>query len=373
MATSEHTPVYQAVKEHLKDRIERGELKEGDRVPTEMELARQFGVNRSQTRQAMRDLQLEGYVVRRRGSGTFVAPSANGGAIVKMAGGRSIAIVIPKNIIGHSHHIVEGYMHRTSEEDCQVIIYNMNLTQADNTSEVRFLRSVVESGVSGVVAWITNDSGATYDLVYELVDRRFPLVLVDRYLPDIETDFVVSDNDALCYELTKALIRRGHKRIAFAGVEYPTSSSVRDRLAGYRRALEEASLAFDEKLVMDIDYSEEVPKRAVEGMMAPYESPTAFVCIHSEPFRLLYDPLRELGYRASENIDIAVVDDGCPGVPADVPLIRVSQRGHEIGVQSADLLLKRIAEPSRAFERRFVEPGAVIDAHTGESTQLVSA
>jgi len=368
---SEKEPIYKRIKQNLKERIERGELREGERIPSEIELAKQLGVNRSQTRQALRELQLEGYLLRRQGSGTFVAPCPNGVSAVKVDGVRSIAIVIPKNIVGHSRHIVEGFMHRSwQDEDCQVITYNLNLSEADDPSEVRFLRSVVESGVSGVVAWVTNDSGATHDFVRELVQRRFPLVLVDRYLPDIDTDFVVSDNEALGYELTAALIKRGHKRIAFVGIEHPNPSSVRDRMAGYRKALKEASLPFDEDLVMDIDLLKETPKRAVGRMMALYERPTALVCTQMAPLLHLNGPLRKLGYRVAENIDIAVVDDHFPE-----RAIRIPQQGYEMGLQSAELLLKRIAEPDRAVEQRFVKPGALIDTDAHESTQsqLVNA
>lgn len=371
--TSKSAPVYKGIKNELKEMIERGELPEGARIESEIALAKRLGVNRAQTRQALRELQLEGYLVRRRGSGTFVAPLSNGPSVVKMGGMRSIAIVIPKNIVGHSRHIVQGFMHRASEEDCQVITYNLNLSEADDVSEVRFLRSVVESGVSGVVTWVTNDRGATRDFVSELVRRRFPLVLIDRYLPDIETDFVVSDNEALGYALTAALIERGHKRIAFAGIEHPASSSVRDRLAGYRKALKDASLPLDDALVIDIDHLKRAPEQAVERMMAAYDRPTACVCIHFEPFRFLVEPLRRLGYRVSENIDMALVDDGHSGNPTDASLIRISQKGYEIGVESAELLLKRIADPGRAAERRFVEPGALLEAVPGESSQRVTA
>lgn len=367
------TPIYEVIKRELREKIQQGELPEGARIESEIALAKRLGVNRGQTRQALRELQLEGYLVRRKGSGSYVAPRASGVSAVKVDGVRSMAIVIPKNIVGHSREIVQGFMHRSSEEDCQVITYNLNLSEADDVSEVRFLRSVVESGVSGVVAWVTNDSGATHDFVRELVQRRFPLVLVDRYLPDIDTDFVVTDNEALGYELTAALIKRGHKRIAFVGIEDPNPSSVRDRLKGYCKALEEASLRFDEKLVMDISHLKEAPEEAVGRMMALYKRPTAFVCIHMAPFLYMHEPLTQMGYRAAENIDIAVVDDNFPESPTEVPLMRIPQRGYEIGLQSAEILLKRIAEPDRAVEHCFVKPGALIDKDADESTQLVNA
>ena len=367
---SEKPPIYDGIKQELKGKIERGELEEGARVPSELELASQLGVNRSQTRHALRELQIEGYLVRKQGSGSFVAPRPNRLSAVKVADGRAVAIVISQEVFGHSLHVTQGFIHRASEDDLQVITYNLNLRHPEDASEVRFLRSVIDSGVSGMVAWVGNVTGHTRDFVRELTERQFPIVLVDRYLPDVDTDYVVSDNDALGYELTNALVERGHKRIAFAGLEHPMASSVQERFAGYRRALQEAALPFDENFVMDLDHMENAPRDAVMSVMASCERPTAFVCIHLEPVQLLIDPLKELGYGLSEYVDIAVVDDYHERFPG-LPLIRMRQQGYEIGLKSAELLLTRMADPNRAVERCFVSPGALTDTSTQQPVPVL--
>ncbi|MCP4640461.1 MAG: GntR family transcriptional regulator [bacterium] len=368
----EKTPIYEGLKQELKGRIERGELKEGARVPSELELASQLGVNRSQTRLALRELQLEGYIVRKQGSGSYVAPQPNRVSPVRVGDSRAVAIVISQEVFGHSLHITQGFIHRASEEGLQVITYNLNQQHTDDAAEVRFLRSVIDSGVSGVVAWVGHDTGHTHDYVRELADRRFPIVLVDRYLPEVETDFVVSDNEALGYELTNALLALGHKRIAFAGIEHPTPSSVQDRYAGYRRALEEASIPFDERLVMDLNHVNAMRRDAVKSVMALAESPTAFACIHLGPVQLLIEPLKELGYCLSENVDIAAVDDHYEGLP-ELPLIRMRQQGYDIGMKSAELLLTRMEEPDRAAERCFVSPRALNDTGTHQPVHVSTA
>lgn len=52
--------------------IRQGKLKHGDRLPSERDLAEQFKVSRSSVREAIRSLELQGLVVSRRGSGTFI-------------------------------------------------------------------------------------------------------------------------------------------------------------------------------------------------------------------------------------------------------------------------------------------------------------
>src|SRR5579859_3662471 len=66
-------PLYQQLKQRLRNEIARGDYKPGDQLPAEPELIQQFGVSRITVRQALSDLEAEGLVIRRHGKGTFVA------------------------------------------------------------------------------------------------------------------------------------------------------------------------------------------------------------------------------------------------------------------------------------------------------------
>ncbi|WP_304433345.1 GntR family transcriptional regulator [Acutalibacter muris] len=64
--------IYESIKKELMDQIRSGELKEGDMIPTEMQLSKMFGVSRPTVRQALNDLVVDGYLRRVKGTGTFV-------------------------------------------------------------------------------------------------------------------------------------------------------------------------------------------------------------------------------------------------------------------------------------------------------------
>lgn len=66
-------PLYYQIKTRLLEAIENGQLKPGDRVPSERELTERFSVSRMTARQALTELESQGYLFRVQGKGTFVA------------------------------------------------------------------------------------------------------------------------------------------------------------------------------------------------------------------------------------------------------------------------------------------------------------
>lgn len=71
-------PIYQVVKESLREKIDTGILTTGERISSEEELASEFGCSRLTVHRALRELADEGLVVRRRRAGTLVAPRDSG-------------------------------------------------------------------------------------------------------------------------------------------------------------------------------------------------------------------------------------------------------------------------------------------------------
>lgn len=66
-------PIYYQLEEHIRDLIDKGELKPGDSLPAEREYAEKYQISRMTVRQAFTKLVNEGYLNRLQGKGTFVA------------------------------------------------------------------------------------------------------------------------------------------------------------------------------------------------------------------------------------------------------------------------------------------------------------
>jgi len=78
------TPIFQRIKDYLVGEIASGRWKEGDLVPSEQALVRQFGVSRMTVNRAVRELTAEQVLTRRQGSGTYVAPQKYQATLVEI-------------------------------------------------------------------------------------------------------------------------------------------------------------------------------------------------------------------------------------------------------------------------------------------------
>ena len=75
-------PLYYQLKQYLEEKIERGDLKPGEFIPSEREMSEQFGISRMTVRQALQELVVEGKLIREKGKGTVVAePKINQGLL----------------------------------------------------------------------------------------------------------------------------------------------------------------------------------------------------------------------------------------------------------------------------------------------------
>ena len=82
-----HIPYYHQLIEIIKRNVKEGVWLPGERIPSEMELCENFGVSRTVVRQALRELEAENIIIKRKGKGTFVAkPKISEGLIQKLTG-----------------------------------------------------------------------------------------------------------------------------------------------------------------------------------------------------------------------------------------------------------------------------------------------
>ena len=344
-------PIYAFIKRELKNQIESGELPEGARVPSEFELARTYGVSRNPTRQALRDLELEGYLLRTPGRGSFVTPIAQRQKLFKINGWRTLAIGCPQLEFHYTRSVIQGFIQYAMERGFQTMVY---FVQFSDEAEFEFLADIRNSGIEGLAFWIQHTSERTLDLLHKFRRAAYPFVLIDRYVRGLDTDFVVTDNEDAAYQLTRTLLARNHTDIGFITTPLDNTTA-EDRFAGFRRALAEAAVPCTDELTGVFDTPEETNEAVLHRIMAHRRHPTAFLCVNDGLAAALLDELGPLGFNVPEDLEVATIDDNQLAAALDIPLITASQRGHDMGRESAEILTNRIARPDDPPQQRFLK------------------
>ncbi|MHC2990251.1 hypothetical protein OB13_01100 [Pontibacter sp. HJ8] len=138
------------------------------------------------------------------------------------------------------------------------IIYCSTEDDKDKTHELISLFR--DKHVDGYI--ITPTQGAEDD-IKELISDGFPVVLIDRQVIGLDSNFVVVDNLDGAYQATSHLIGRGYKKIAFVTTDSRQNQMLL-RLEGYRTALENLAL---EPTILEIPYSYD-PEKMIRSMMS---------------------------------------------------------------------------------------------------------
>jgi len=127
--------------------------------------------------------------------------------------------------------------------------YNVIISQSHESyeREVLDLKYLASRSIDGLLISISTET-KDFKHLRDLHDRGFPIVFFDRVVEDIVTHKVIVDDEQGAYNGTMHLIKKGYKRIVnIANSE--NLSITKNRVNGYKRALEESGIAFDENLV----------------------------------------------------------------------------------------------------------------------------
>ena len=344
----------------LRNRIESGEWAEGAQLPSEAQLIDMYQASRHQVREALRALEIAGYLERFQGRGSFVAPQrppANG---LCFSGSSTVAIAIPHYKSHYMRQIVDGFLQRASESGLQAIACNL---QFDNDSEYAFLQGIRDSGAVGLALWLSHCDERSEALLTALARNEFPVVFIDRYMPDLPIDYITSNNEQMAYELTSALIERGHSRIGMVVTSNDRNvTSVQERTKGFRRAMAESDLAVRPDWTIEIaslPFDEE-DIHVIHRVMAHNKRPTAFFILHDQIGMPLYQELHALGFSSESGFDLASVDDDHFFEDNGIPILHKQQQGYAIGQRSAEMLVARVDNPGLPQQRVVLEAGPLL-------------
>lgn len=372
---SSQKPLYMIIMEDLKEKILTGHYKEEEQLPTEVELAEQSGVSRITSKRALIELEREGLIYRKRGSGSYVKKQEpkhafEGGAASTAA--PIISMVLPYMATSELDFI-KGATDYLDSKGYYLSIHNSNWS---SEREREFLLRIPKNGSAGIILYPMSTS-SNIDLLNMLYWNDYPLVMIDQYADSLPVTSVVSDNVKGGYMTAKHLLELGHERIAFiSSISIDFRSTVRDRYQGYCKALRDHGLPIDPELVIT-DFYREADKdaNAFYPKLVAKAMELGVTAIQAEHDHLAVELLRSaigLGIDVPGQLSIAGFDNHMISSLVEVPLTTVAQDYSEIGRKAAELIASRIEERGRPGERALVPVRLIERASTSAIATHVS-
>lgn len=333
-------PKYLDIVESVRSDISSGRFKSGGRLPSEAELVRRFAVSRMTVVKAIRQLQQEGLLIRRAGSGTYATNPVVDESMV-------FGLLIPD--LGQTEifePICRG-MVRSPLAANHSLSWVQTLSTADHAAEEaeQLCQRYIEQGVSGVFfapqEFVPPHHDVNGRILKALDKANIPVILLDRcalkYPERSNYDLIGLDNRRAGYVVTSHLIRQGGQSIAFFARE-GSAETVEERIAGYHESLYENSLPISREMLLRGDATD---KTFVEHAFRTRKI-DAVMCANDITAANLMQTLLSLHVRIPDDVRIAGVDDVKYARLLPIPLTTYQQPCAQIGAVSMSAMVERV-------------------------------
>ncbi|WP_312642771.1 LacI family DNA-binding transcriptional regulator [Hydrogenoanaerobacterium sp.] len=270
----------------------------------------------------------------------------------------SIGVIIPDIENSFFAKVIRGISEVAEQNNYNIFFFSTN---ENPETEHRFLKTVEGQRLKGVIITPTSEIDyVTREYLIRLDKSGVPVVLIDRDINKTEFDGVFTDNIQGSYDAVCELVKAGHKRIAIiAGPE--TSKPGKDRLKGYKMAINDSGLELVDDYIVRGDFKLEQGYDLTKQLLSLPVPPTAFFTSNNSMtlgcLKYLVENKRELG----RDISVLGFDEIETLYYVGFQLSVVDRAVGEMGEKAMNILLDRLNKRGGANEpKRVVLPTKII-------------
>jgi LacI family transcriptional regulator, sucrose operon repressor len=255
-----------------------------------------------------------------------------------------IGVILPKISTETSSRIVSGIDEVLSENGYQILLANTNLKKE---KEIEYINLLKVRQVDGIIFTATN---INENLVKQIHQLNIPIVVIGQEIPDVTA--VVYDDYHAARDITSMFIKKGHKNIAFIGVDESDRAVGFLRKKGYLDVMQEHGFLIEnewiQKGVFDIQSGYKAMKRIMENSI---NRPTATFAVTDRLAIGAMQYLKEKGFSIPDEMALAGIGASEISNYVTPTLTTVDYLNENAGREAAKLILDKILEKDSSTKK----------------------
>lgn len=357
-------PKYQKLKDYIIQTIQREELKPGEKIYSENELAEKFLISRHTVRQAIGELTNEGWLYRVQGKGTFINRRPD-----ETCGGVKTIGVITTYLSDYIFpSIIKGIDGILSANGYNIIL---GCTNNQHEKERLFLENLLNQNVDGIIVEPTKSAlpNPNIALYKEFNTRGISVLFIHGCYRELDYSYIVEDDLEAGYIATKHLIDLGHKKIG--GIFKIDDIQGHFRFSGFQRAHAEALLKTSDSRILwydtdDIDTKINATEPYLQNLLTQC---SAIICYNDEIALKFIDLVRKKGLNIPENISLVSFDDSQLAIASEVKLTSVAHPKEKLGEEAAKSIINMINRAQTYYDVK-MKPVLIVRGSTQKFVEV---
>ncbi len=252
---------------------------------------------------------------------------------------QTLGVIVPRLNSNFMSSVLAGMENAASREGYNLIIAQ-SLEQADK--EMENVMTMFNKRVDGLLVSLAygTESIRYFDVFF---NKKVPVIFFDRVASHPDSTSIIIDNFTAAYQVTKHLIMQGHKRIMHLGGNM-LLNVYSERLRGYKQALQDNKLPFEEKLLMTGNLTEECGTNTAVQLLKlkPKDRPDAVFCANDTSAVYCMIALKNAGVRIPEDIAFAGFNNDPISRVIEPNLTTVNYPGYNMGQAAVTALANHL-------------------------------
>lgn len=253
---------------------------------------------------------------------------------------QSIGLIVPDLSHYYLAQLARTVVERAQQAGFSVLVCD---SLEDTATEHKRIEQLMDREVDGLLLLPV---GKDWQHIHQLIQRKIPVVLLDRVRPDLGCHCVGVDNYQAARQAAEYLIERGHQRIACIQ-RLPHAWINEERVRGFREAHQNHGLMVEPSLVLGDQFGQRNGYLEVKRLLESRQRPTAiFALSHLVTLEALR-ALQDHGLKIPKDISLIGFDELPHAEFFHTPITTLSQPIEEMAMMAMDLLAEQIEKPAR--------------------------